>query len=193
MSLFSHRKDPVRIPQFDAYVADKPEEERWELIDGEIVLQASPVETHQIILGNLLDHLRPAARRLGPDYRAITGINVRVDTVDTYSPVPDILVRCGPPAPKNVCTDPIGVVEVLSPGTQTRDRGFKADFYRVVPSVQSYLAVAADEPRVEIWRRRSGQDWTFIPISGQGDVALPELELSIPLAAIYAGTDVLSR
>ena len=66
---------------------------------------------------------------------------VEVDEHTVYEP--DALVRCGPPLPPNAVklSDPIIVVEVLSPSTSARDVGAKlADYFRL-PSVRHYLIV----------------------------------------------------
>jgi hypothetical protein len=41
---------------------------------------------------------------------------------------PDIVVRSGPPSNNTFITDPVVVVEVLSPSTMDRDRGRKQQF-----------------------------------------------------------------
>jgi Uma2 family endonuclease len=41
---------------------------------------------------------------------------------------PDVVVRCGPPGTAAYITDPVVVVEVLSPSTMDNDRGPKLRF-----------------------------------------------------------------
>jgi Putative restriction endonuclease len=47
---------------------------------------------------------------------------------------PDIVVRSGPPSNNTFITDPVVVVEVLSPSTMDRDRGRKLQFYKELPT-----------------------------------------------------------
>ena len=71
------------------------------------------------------------------------GVTIEVDADTDYEP--DAIVNCGPPAPGDAiaATNPVIVVEVLSPGTQSVDLADKlADYFRV-PSVQHYLVVRA--------------------------------------------------
>ena len=60
---------------------------------------------------------------------------------------PDALVNCGPPMPDDAVAapNPVIVVEVLSPGTASRDAGGKlADYFRVA-SIRA-LSAGATEP-----------------------------------------------
>jgi Uma2 family endonuclease len=188
MTLFSWRANPKTYAEFLDFVAERPDEERWELVDGEFVMQASPTLPHQTIVRNVLFRLHEAMRRRGPDCSATPGVTIKVDHVDTYAPVPDVIARCGPLPPSSICSDPIAVVEVLSPSTKDRDRGFKAQFYKSVPSVQAFLIVYADEARVEVWERGAAED-DFAVVSGAEGVArIASLGFELPLAEVYDGT-----
>jgi Uma2 family endonuclease len=188
MTLFSWRPDPKTYAEFLDFVAERPDEERWELVDGEFVMQASPTEFHQIIVANTLTRLGRVAAKRGPDCRAIPGVTVRVDHVDTYAPVPDVILRCGAPTRGATCSDPIVVVEVLSPSTMDRDRGFKTQFYKVVPSVLAFLIIYSDEARVEVWERGATETGFAVVSGASGIVKVASVGLEIPLAAVYEGT-----
>ena len=76
--------------------------------------------------------------------------HVEIDEDTDYEP--DALVNCGPPAPDDavVATQPVIVVEVLSPSTQSVDVTEKlADYFRV-PAIQHYL-VFRPRRREVIW------------------------------------------
>ena len=184
MSLFSLRQNPKTCADYEAFVADKPDEERWELIDGEILLQATGTDVHQRIVTNLLMSLHGAAQRKSRDCAAYPGLNIKVDHVDTYAPIPDVIVRCGPLTRSNWCSDPLVLVEVLSPSTADKDRGFKAIFCKLVPGLVDYLIVYADEPRVELWQR-DGEAWQLLPFT-RADEAVPlsALAAALPLTDI---------
>ncbi len=71
----------------------------------------------------------------------VDGMAVQVDDHTVYQP--DALVRRGPPLPPNTVrlSDPMIIVEVISPSTSARDTGYKlADYFRL-PSLQHYLIV----------------------------------------------------
>lgn len=54
---------PMRAEEFFAFTAARPDEENWELIEGEPVLNASPSRLHQRIVRNLTVLLDELARR----------------------------------------------------------------------------------------------------------------------------------
>jgi Uma2 family endonuclease len=70
---------------------------------------------------------------------------------------PDATVVCGrletAPDDPNAAINPKLLVEVLSESTEAYDRGSKAAHYRRIPSLQKYVLVAQDEPRIEVYRR----------------------------------------
>ncbi len=128
MALALRRNPPMRVADFLAMIRDRPDEERWELLDGEPVLMAPPSERHQQIVSNLIRRIAPLAEKLG--CRALPGLGLRNDFVDDVAPIPDLVVRCGPLLPDGYARDPLVVAEVLSPSTLNNDRGRKAEFYQ---------------------------------------------------------------
>lgn len=176
------RRDPgMRVAEYQGWVAGLPDEERWELIDGEPVSMAPQSERHQLIVANLVRNLRPFGRDRG--CRAIPGIAVLSDSMDTFAPIPDVVVRCGPPLRDGYARDPVLVAEVLS--TMSCDRGRKTDFYRSIASLELFLIAYQDEPRAEVWRREPQGGWAF-EAHGLGDaIGLPELGGHLAVAEIY--------
>ena len=182
------RRDPgMGVAEYQVWVADRPDEERWELIDGEPVLMSPPSERHQTIVASLIRHLAPVGR--DTQCRAIPGIAALSDTMDTFAPIPDVMVRCGPMLKDGYARDPVLVAEVLSPSTMSRDRGRKTDFYRSIASLQVFLIVYQDEPRVEAWRRDADGNW-MKQVRGPGEtIDLPELGGRLAVADIYDDID----
>ncbi len=80
MSLALRRAPRMRVADFIAMIRDRPDEERWELLDGEAVLMAPPGERHQQIVMNLGRQLATLAEKLG--CRALPGLGLRNDFVD---------------------------------------------------------------------------------------------------------------
>jgi Uma2 family endonuclease len=83
---------------------------------------------------------------------------------------PDALLRLGPPLPGDATgvSDPLVLVEVLSPDSGTRDRATKRRAYFKLLSVQHYLIVWPDEQRiVRHSRLPNDQVATQIFVSGE--------------------------
>ena len=151
-------KIEMTIAEFDEFVESVADGKRYELFDGAPVLMSNPNETHEQIVGNI-----GAPLKLAMDKRRcrthLGGMMVQASTNSTGPDKfrPDVVVRCGPPSSNTFITDPIVVVEVLSPSTMDRDRGRKLQFYKDLPTMQHIVLAYADQMRVERqagWRRR---------------------------------------
>ncbi|GAC1393189.1 MAG: hypothetical protein NVS4B11_06770 [Ktedonobacteraceae bacterium] len=65
---------------------------------------------------------------------------------------PDITVACGK-GPGTKLTNPIVVIEVLSPATEKRDHGAKFKAYKALPSVQEYMLISSEYQAIEVHQR----------------------------------------
>lgn len=184
MSVAVRRDRPMRVAEFIAFAAPKPDEERWELIAGEPMLMAPPAERHQAIVLNLARALASIAEPKG--CRALPGLGILNDAADTYAPIPDVVVRCGPLLPDGYARDPVLVAEILSPSTMKNDRVLKAGFYLNLPTLRFLLLVDQREPRIELWQRTEA-DWEFRTVTPGDTIAIPELDGVLDAAAVYAG------
>ena len=110
--------------------ADAPDDERYELIDGELIMVPSPGEVHQSISFNLSIALGPVAQSgLGRFYAA--PFDVVLSPHDVVQP--DLLFVAAERADiitaANVQGAPDLVVEILSPSTAQRDWNQKRELY----------------------------------------------------------------
>ena len=80
---------------------------------------------------------------------------------------------------------PAIVFEVLSPSTALTDRRVKSLEYASVPGILVYVILETERPEVTVRRRATG--WEAETIAGlDAELPLPEISVTIPLAAIYA-------
>ena len=121
--------------------------EKHEFAAGELFAMAGGTENHNRIAGNIFAHLWTAAR--GGSCRVFTSdMKARVSNDVFY--YPDVMVVCADGDDKPLYkTQPCLIVEVLSPNTEVIDRREKLQVYQRVPSLQAYLLVSAESPRVE--------------------------------------------
>ncbi|MGX7705655.1 Uma2 family endonuclease [Methylobacterium sp. Gmos1] len=185
MSLALRRAPRMRVAEFLEMIRDRPDEERWELLDGEAVLAAPRFERHQLIVTNLAMALYPLAKACGG--RSLPGFGLLNDEIDDVAPIADVVVRCGPLLPGGHAHDPIVIAEVLSSPTLAIDRGRKAEFYRSFQTLRAYLIVDQDEARVEVWSRGNGPDWSLRVLGRDDAIPLPDLGGEVPVAALYHG------
>lgn len=180
----------MSVAEFVEMIRPYPDEERWELLDGDPVLMAPQSERHQTVVMNLLRHLDRLARPQG--CRVLPGLGLLNDEIDDYAPIPDIVVRCGPPLEGGYARDPVLLAEVLSPSTMSNDRGRKLDFYRTIASLRTILIVYQSEARIEAWRR-VGEEWRWIVLKDmEAALPLPDLGGELRLADVYEGIGPLA-
>jgi Uma2 family endonuclease len=176
-------KARMNVDEYLAWAEGQPG--RYELVDG-VVYAMTPeravhAETKLAIHMALAAGIR--ARRL-PCYVMPDGMTVRIDEVTAYEP--DALVYCGPKlAPSALeVTNPIVVVEVLSPSSQHIDASLKLAGYFRLPSVAHYFVVDPDQPLLIHYARRNDES-ILTRIVREGTITLDPPGLELALADIY--------
>jgi Uma2 family endonuclease len=180
------RQAEFTADEFIAWALEQPEG-RFELDNGAVVAMVPELISHGRAKNRTLRALETAitARGLGCEAHP-DGVTVRIDDRTVYQP--DALVRCGPPLPGNAIevTDPIIVVEVVSPSSRGTDRGVKLVSYFSLPSVRHYLILDTDK-RVVIHHRRDEEGQIRVQILRDGPLTLDPPELTIEVQDIFAG------
>lgn len=115
---------------------------RYERVWGEVVAMNAERIGHVRVKARVWQVLDTAVRKAGLECEAL-GDGVTVEIGDHTDYEPDALVNCGSRIDSDQVSapNPVIVVEVGSPSTQSVDNGEKlADYFRV-PSIQHYLIV----------------------------------------------------
>jgi Uma2 family endonuclease len=81
---------PMTVEEFYAFTDARPDGEKWELLEGEPVLNASPSRLHQRIIKNLTFVLATIERESEVSWEVLPGLGVRVS--ETNRPEPDVLI-----------------------------------------------------------------------------------------------------
>src|SRR6266700_1953925 len=134
-----------------------PDRNRYEIVDGELIVTAAPIPLHQKIVLNLgsrlLEHVRK--HRLGEIYVAPLVIVFTSSTVLE----PDLIFisrnRLHIVGEKNLTGPPDLVVEVLSESTARLDRDVKPKQYALY-GVPEFWLIDPNGKTVEIFRLREG-------------------------------------
>ncbi|WP_442754364.1 Uma2 family endonuclease [Methylocystis sp. JAN1] len=179
---------PMNAEEFFAFTATRPDDERWELIDGEPILNASASFLHQIIAKNLIVQLDQIARETHAAWVAVPGIGVRLAA--TSIPVPDVVVRPRSNLISVECSDAIVVFEILSPSTANHDLRWKRRAYPTLPSLRHYVVVAQDAVEIVSYDRANN----FIERrfeSADDALDLPAIGARLNLRDIYRDTGLL--
>ena len=131
-----------------------PDDERYELLDGDLVMTPAPREVHQRVLMNLTLLLGLSVERTGVGHVYIAPFDVVLS--DTNVVQPDLLYISNERAhiitEANVQGAPDLVVEILSPSTADRDLTVKRGIY-ARHGVQEYWIVDTDARTVTVLLR----------------------------------------
>jgi Uma2 family endonuclease len=175
---------------FDEYLLiERDAPYKSEYLDGMIYAMSGGTGNHSFIAVNastiLSNLLRGKGCRVGNS-------DLMVATVDqSFSAYPDVTVVCGSPiyanAGEDVLVNPLVIVEVLSPSTESYDRGEKFEQYKQIDSLIDYLLISQDSPIIELWHKDGGK-WTRSTMSGlESQMDIPSLGIRLPLSGVYEG------
>ena len=121
-------------PRIKYTVADyltTPDDKRYQLLDGELILAPSPTDRHQAIMGTLFFLLYQHNLETGSGRVRMAPLDVHLSEYDLTQP--DILFvsndRASIITAANIQGAPDLVVEILSPSTERFDRGYKRTMY----------------------------------------------------------------
>ena len=149
---------------------------------------AGASESHNLIVSNCIvtlgTQLRQRQCRVYP-----RDLRLRIPRTGLFT-YPDLMIVCGEPQfeydRRDVITNPIVLVEVLSNSTEAYDRGVKFEQYRTLESLKQYVLIAQDRVSLESYRRTEEGDWI---LSATGDLQhihlLDSIECSLALADVY--------
>ena len=194
-------KRPIwTVDLFRTFLETRPDEERWELIDGVAVMMTPPTVIHQRIASNLDRLLNDALDRFDRSRMAVQrpGLDL-LPEIDNYQPEPDVVVldrraRRGERYVKRFYL----AAEIVSESDARRDRDGdrtriegKRAIYRRHESCLAVLIVEADRHGLQMDVREAGGAWRSLALENPGDVLdLPAFGLRCRLADLYDGTEL---
>lgn len=126
---------------------------RFERVAGEVI-RTPPERVEHVSLKSQIWLALYQALRGNSGYHAYNdGMTVSIDQDTDFEP--DVSVNAGPKLAKGelVLSNPVIVVEVLSPSSHRADIAVKQEKYLGVPSIEHYLVFRTDRQEVIHWRR----------------------------------------
>ncbi len=160
---------------------------RHEFFAGQIYAMAGGTPEHGTYCANVIALLSSQLQSM--PCRVMTS-DVRIRVGETgLSTYPDVSVVCGSAErdrrDANAITNPVVLVEVLSPSTEEYDRGEKLEHYKRMPSLREVLFVAHDTRRLEVHRRHPDGSWSVTDSASLEAVRLESIDCDVPVAAVY--------
>jgi Uma2 family endonuclease len=130
----------MTVDEYLAWATEQPKRPRFELHCGEVYAMAPERVRHALTKRDAMLELMRAIRAAGVDCEVFPdGATVVVDDHSAYEP--DVTVQCGGTVDLDKVTvdQPLIVVEVLSPSSQSLDGATKYRGYFRVASIRHYL------------------------------------------------------
>lgn len=173
----------------DFVVFEEKSETKHEWLDGVVYDMSGGTLDHSGLKVSVAGELRSLLR--GKRCRVFDSdlaVRVLATGLSTY---PDASVVCGSaerdPANRNAITNPRVIVEVLSDSTEAYDRGVKFAHYKRIPSLAEYVLVSQHEPRIEVFRQTSPENWELVQTALAGQTAqLKSIECALSVDEVYA-------
>jgi Uma2 family endonuclease len=129
-------------------------------------------------------------------YQALRGTPCRVGGPTLKTEVagriryPDAFVFCSTAAnSQTVISEPVVVFEVISPSTSRTDRLEKLREYQGTPSIIRYVILETDAIAATVYTRKDA-DFVVGVLTDDEMLVMPEIEVSIPLRALYADVTI---
>jgi Uma2 family endonuclease len=166
---------------------ERQAETKSEYFAGEIFAMSGGTRQHSLIGGNVIGELGPQLRDR-PCEVYTSDMKVRV-TEEHYA-YPDVTIVCGEARfadeENDVLLNPTLIVEVLSPTTEAWDRGGKFEQYQQRESLQEYVLIAQDRPRIERFARQDDDEWLLTVRNGpEATITLPSIGCELALSEVY--------
>ncbi|WP_295447408.1 Uma2 family endonuclease [uncultured Thiodictyon sp.] len=174
---------------------ERREAVRHEYFDGLVYAMAGESLERSMLCFNLAAIL--GSQLMGTPCRGLSP-NMKVLSGD-YSPgqmrglfsYPDVTVVCGEPKfhdeRRDVLLNPTLIVEMLSPGTESFDRGEKFQRYRKhLDSLQDFVLVSSAYPLIQLFQRQPNGFWLYSAAAEiDASMVLPSIGCEVPLAQLY--------
>lgn len=176
----------VSPAEYLAAERDPTNDVRHEWIDGETREMTGASQPHGVLTATLTGLLFLALR--GTRWVVIPNdLKVRVPDGPYY--YPDVVVTPDPPRfeddRRDIVLDPVVLFEVLSPSTESFDRGEKLDAYRRIPTLTDYVLVDQEVRRISRYAR-TGDHWELVVVRDDTAVVrLPSIGCELSLADVY--------
>lgn len=161
---------------------------RHEYLNGEMREMTGGSSKHNGIIIRLIALLYSSLRGTGYLLRA-GDVRLKVSETGLYT-YPDVCVATEEPQyePNSVeiLLNPALIIEVLSPSTESYDRGDKFRHYQLMPAFREYLLIAQDKTLVEHRQRQPDGTWKSTSYERPSDVIqLSSVNLALPVDRIY--------
>jgi Uma2 family endonuclease len=179
---------PPILSLADFLAWEETQSERHEFVRGEVFAMVGARRVHGLVSLTVAAALKSQLR--GSPCRAFNE-TMKLQAAEDVLLYPDVFVTCDPADLRTdrIFSAPTVVVEVLSPSTQSYDRGQKFTWYRRLASLREYLLVDPDSRELQLFRRGADGLFTLHDLTGATQVELTSIGCTLPADEIFDGLD----
>lgn len=164
---------------------ERAAEFKSEFHGGEMFAMSGGTFNHSILGGEIYAILR---RQVPKGCRVFTSdLKIKIPTLESFL-YPDCGIVCGEPqlsADDNLL-NPMLIVEVLSPSSESYDRGKKFELYRTIESLREYVIVHQDHRHVEYHSKQDDGSWVLREYKGaESSFTIARFGITVPLGELY--------
>jgi len=180
--------DSMAMTEAEYLAYERSSDIKHEYIDGEVFAMTGASRAHNLISVNLITSMRTQLRGR-PCQVYPSDMRVKAEGFRQYT-YPDLSVVRGEAKftddePESLL-NPTLIVEILSPTTERYDRGKKFQIYRKLASLEEYMLIAQESPRIERYHLQDDGTWTFTDVEGlDATMELPSVGCTLVLEEIY--------
>jgi Uma2 family endonuclease len=185
---FPVRKDgKFSVEEYFALIESRPEEERWQLIDGVAMMMPPPTLVHQRIAANLALELNTHFRVQQPQLFAFQEVGLIVPEAELFRPEADVAVLDAMADYGSYANTFYFVAEVLSDSNTDKDIAVKRQRYLQHPDNLYFVLIEQKRVCAEVFARAAV--WEPTRLEGlDAMLDIPEWGFRTTLAALYRGT-----
>ncbi len=180
----TQRKKIITVEQYLAI--EKEAESKHEYLAGEIFAMA----------GASVNHVRIASDTgtlIGNQFKTHhfevfnSDLRVRTGPEGLYT-YPDLSIVCGKPeTDRETLVNPTVIIEILSPDSESYDRGEKFIQYQRIPTLRLYVLISQNMPRIETYERNLEGKWSYSLTEGlDASVTFAAIGVEFRLSEVYA-------
>jgi Uma2 family endonuclease len=164
---------------------------KHQFYNGEIYAMAGAHPVHNEIAVNGIVITKG---QVGKGKCKVYGSDQRVKTPTGLYTYPDISIVCGKREFNNdkppTLLNPTVIIEVLSPTTETFDRGEKFHQYRSIQSLQAYILISSTSQRIEYFARQENNLWRIDVVdTPDGLIEISAVGCTLSIADVYADVE----
>ena len=170
---------------------------KHEYVNGKIIPMPGASVPHNLITVNVITALKSFLKK-GEKKYFVMGSDIKIGIqAFTHFRYPDAVVVCEEikyyGSRTDVIINPLLIVEVLSTGTESVDRGVKFDDYKTLSSFKEYVLISQEKPYVSTYFREEEDLWrTKVVEDLEASVNLRSIGCEIALTDIYDQIEFVS-